>query len=189
MSVFTRHPVPFKYLGIPICAKRISDAECTGLVQKMTARIKVWSSRNISFAGRVVLINSVLLTVHTYWCQLLILPKKIISEIESVCRNFLWRQGRSEGSGSVAWRSLCKPKAAGGLGFMNTSDWNEAALFKHYSITGEVISAAARNLNTIYGAGFSQEVLQQVKTWLDWRVTSSSLQAIVRRVDRGNTPS
>ncbi|XP_030502749.2 uncharacterized protein LOC115717921 [Cannabis sativa] len=238
MSGFTRHPAPFKYLGIPICAKRISAAECTGLI--------------------------------------LILPKKIISEIETVCRNYLWRQGRSEGSGSVAWRCLCKPKAAGGLGFMSTSDLNEAAIFKHvWSIANKKDNlwirwihsvyikkeewwehkappnsswywckiAEARdkvkqlmNINTFssnqysiaagykliqgnfehffwckgswsrlnvlkhsfivcsdketadhlfFACRFSLEVLQQVKLWLDWRVASSSLQALVRRVDRG----
>uniref|UniRef100_A0A803QSK2 Uncharacterized protein n=1 Tax=Cannabis sativa TaxID=3483 RepID=A0A803QSK2_CANSA len=125
ISSFTRHPTPFKYLGIPICAKRISVDECTGLVQKVVARIKVWSSRNISFAGRVVLMNSVLLTIHTF------LPKKIIYEIKKVCSNFLWKQGLVEGPNSVASGNLCRKNAVGGLGFVNTSDWNEAVLFKH----------------------------------------------------------
>ncbi|KAM6553523.1 hypothetical protein CsatB_014285 [Cannabis sativa] len=51
ISGFTRSSVPFKYLGIPICSKRISQAECNILVDKMTARIKIWSTRHISFAG------------------------------------------------------------------------------------------------------------------------------------------
>ncbi|XP_062089725.1 uncharacterized protein LOC133796267 [Humulus lupulus] len=35
------------------------------------------------------------------------------------------------GSGSVAWEKLCKPKKAGGIGFMNISDWNRATLIKN----------------------------------------------------------
>ncbi|XP_030505297.2 uncharacterized protein LOC115720282 [Cannabis sativa] len=131
ISGFNRQNVPFRYLGVPKCAKRISAEECNDLVQKMIAKIKVWSSRNISFAGRVVLINHVLLTIHTYWCQLLILPKRIIAEIEKIFRNILWSQGVANGASNVAWDSLCKSKSVGGLGFKNTAIWNEAALFKH----------------------------------------------------------
>ncbi|KAM6574467.1 hypothetical protein CsatA_022794 [Cannabis sativa] len=132
ISGFSKQAMPFKYLGIPICYKRISKADCQLLVQKMTARIKQWSTRNISYAGRMVLINSVLLSFHTYWSQILVLPKKVISEIESICRSFLWKGTcYSTGPGSVAWETLCKPKKAGGLGFLKISDWNTAALIKH----------------------------------------------------------
>ncbi|XP_062075606.1 uncharacterized protein LOC133779692 [Humulus lupulus] len=120
VSGFSRNDISFKYLGIPICAKRISAAECKILVEKMTTRIKTWSSRNLSFAGRSVLINSVLLSIHAYWSQIMILPKKLVSEIESICRSFLWKgQSNMIGSGSVAWKKLCKPKKAGGIGFMS----------------------------------------------------------------------
>uniref|UniRef100_A0A803Q408 Reverse transcriptase domain-containing protein n=1 Tax=Cannabis sativa TaxID=3483 RepID=A0A803Q408_CANSA len=43
-SGFQRSNVPFKYLGVPICAKRISSAECSVLVEKMTSRIKTGKS-------------------------------------------------------------------------------------------------------------------------------------------------
>ncbi|XP_062088786.1 uncharacterized protein LOC133795350 [Humulus lupulus] len=123
VSGFSRNDIPFKYLGIPICAKRISAAECKILVEKMTARIKTWSSKNLSFAGRSVLINSMLLSIHAYWSQIMILPKKLVSEIESICRSFLWKgQSNMIGSGSVAWKKLCKPKKAGGIGFMSISE-------------------------------------------------------------------
>uniref|UniRef100_A0A803PQL5 Reverse transcriptase domain-containing protein n=1 Tax=Cannabis sativa TaxID=3483 RepID=A0A803PQL5_CANSA len=36
-----------------------------------------------------------------------------------------------KGPGSVAWETLCKPKKAGGLGFLKIYDWNTAALIKH----------------------------------------------------------
>uniref|UniRef100_A0A803PCI5 Reverse transcriptase zinc-binding domain-containing protein n=1 Tax=Cannabis sativa TaxID=3483 RepID=A0A803PCI5_CANSA len=132
VSGFQRSSVPFKYLGVPICAKRISSAECSVLVEKMTSRIKLWSSWNMSFAGRVVLINSVLLTIHTYWSQILILPKKVIKDIESICRSFLWTQkSNMNGPGSIAWDNLCKSKKAGGIGFHDIEKWNQAAVAKH----------------------------------------------------------
>ena len=131
-SGFSRSKLPFKYLGIPICAKRISAIDCKLLVEKMTARIKSWSTRNLSFAGRSILIQSVLLSIHAYWSQIMILHKEIMSEIERVCTSFLWKgQSIMAGSGSVAWSRLCKPKKAGGIGFMSISEWNRAALIKN----------------------------------------------------------
>uniref|UniRef100_A0A803NH23 AIPP2-like SPOC-like domain-containing protein n=1 Tax=Cannabis sativa TaxID=3483 RepID=A0A803NH23_CANSA len=51
ISGFSKQDIPFKYLGISICAKRISTTDCRILVEKITGRIKVWSSKNLSFAG------------------------------------------------------------------------------------------------------------------------------------------
>lgn len=47
---------PLRYLGVPIMISK----SVLGLVEKMTARIRYWSSRNLSYQGRVCLINSVL---------------------------------------------------------------------------------------------------------------------------------
>uniref|UniRef100_A0A803PBM1 Reverse transcriptase domain-containing protein n=1 Tax=Cannabis sativa TaxID=3483 RepID=A0A803PBM1_CANSA len=60
-SGFSLQKTPFTYLGVPICARKISSKECSILAEKMTTRIRVWSSRHLSFAARTVLINSVLL--------------------------------------------------------------------------------------------------------------------------------
>uniref|UniRef100_A0A803QNG3 Reverse transcriptase zinc-binding domain-containing protein n=1 Tax=Cannabis sativa TaxID=3483 RepID=A0A803QNG3_CANSA len=103
--------LPFKYLGIPICTKKISGKECILLAEKMAARIKTWSTRNISFAGRAVLINSVLLSIHTYWSQIMKLPRKVITELESICRAFLWKgQSMMQGAGLVAWEKVVNAK-------------------------------------------------------------------------------
>ncbi|KAM6567268.1 hypothetical protein CsatA_026396 [Cannabis sativa] len=132
MSGFTREDLPFKYLGLPICAKRISKEECKLLVDKMIARIKVWSTRNLSYAGRAVLINSVLLTIHAYWSQVMILPKRVVADIEAICRSFLGKgQSVMAGAGNIAWKNICKPKKSGGIGFMSIHEWNKAAVIKN----------------------------------------------------------
>ncbi|XP_062114571.1 uncharacterized protein LOC133825675 [Humulus lupulus] len=106
-SGFRKSDVPFSYLGVPIYAKRISAKECSLLVDKMTNRIRSWSTRNISFAGRAVLINSVLLAIHSYWSQIMLLPKKLIKEIKAICRAFLWTgQQMMAGAGKISWDSI-----------------------------------------------------------------------------------
>ncbi|KAM6544056.1 hypothetical protein CsatB_008503 [Cannabis sativa] len=62
----------------------------------------------------------------------MILPRKVVLEIESICRSFLWNGNHvSTGSAAVAWNSICDTKSTSGLGFRNISDWNLAAMFKY----------------------------------------------------------
>ena len=132
ITCFAKGSFPVKYLGVPQSPRKWRAADCHGLVYKITKRINCWAMRHLSYAGRVQLIDSVLFSLHTYWCSLFILPKKIITQIEDICRNFLWHQTASRhNSPQVAWANVCKPKVAGGLGHKNSSIWNTAAVGKH----------------------------------------------------------
>ncbi|XP_074315708.1 uncharacterized protein LOC141651916 [Silene latifolia] len=88
--------LPFKYLGIPIIAKRISASECSKLA------------------------------------QIFILPANILKKVEALCRSFLW-QGKEIANGPplISWDTCCMPKKAGGLGIIEHSRWNVAALGKY----------------------------------------------------------
>ncbi|XP_062094314.1 uncharacterized protein LOC133800371 [Humulus lupulus] len=152
VSGFRKSDVPFNYLGVPICAKRISAKESSLLVDKMTNRIRSWSTRNISFVGWVVLINSILLSIHSYWSQIILLPRKVIKEIEAICRAFLWTGKKlMVGAGKIAWDSMCKPKAAGGIGFKNISEWNKAAMFKYvWAVAAKEDNLWVRWVHSVY---------------------------------------
>lgn len=66
-SGFKHSRLPFKYLGVPISTKKISTADCNQLIDKMVSRIRIWSTENISFAGRRQLVNYVLKNISVYW--------------------------------------------------------------------------------------------------------------------------
>ncbi|XP_062094157.1 uncharacterized protein LOC133800218 [Humulus lupulus] len=152
VSGFTRSSLPFCYLGIPICSKKISSTECGIILEKMVHKIKQWSSQKISYMGRVTLINSVLLSIHSYWAQIMTLPKKLLRDIEATCRAFLWK-GMVEylGPSLVAWNNICLPKAVGGLGFRKILDWNIAALGKYvWAIASKKDNLWVRWIRSVY---------------------------------------
>ncbi|XP_057532912.1 uncharacterized protein LOC130810803 [Amaranthus tricolor] len=77
-SQFTYGSLPFKYLGVPLSSKRLSIVHFEQIPDKMTWRIRAWSAKNLSYAARLQLINSVLMGISTYWCQMFILPRRVL---------------------------------------------------------------------------------------------------------------
>ncbi|KAI3426756.1 GRAS domain-containing protein [Psidium guajava] len=129
---FAEGKLPFRYLGVPIVSKRLSKADCHGLVDYITARAQSWSHRFLSFAGRLQLITSVLRTIYNFWAGVFILPKAVLNCIERVLRQFLWTgAGLSVGGAKVSWSHVCLPKNEGGLGIRRMLDCNKAAMLKH----------------------------------------------------------
>ena len=119
---FTEGHLPIKYLGMPITTSRVTKVECRLLVEKITTRIKSWTLRNISYAGRVILMNTVLFGIFTFWARIFILPQEVVNEVTKVCRNFLWGgEAKYKKALYVAWNTICQPKNQGGLGVKNFS--------------------------------------------------------------------
>ena len=56
----------------------------------MTSKIWGFQGKELSYAARHQLVNSVLMSITTYWCQIFVLPKKVIKDVIAVCRAFLW---------------------------------------------------------------------------------------------------
>ena len=81
--------LPFKYLGVPVPASRLSAMDCSLLVDKITKKIAIWATKTKSYAGRVALINGLLMGIYSFWATIFILPKKVIKEVNDKFRNFL----------------------------------------------------------------------------------------------------
>lgn len=108
--------LPFKYLGVPLSSQRLSVMQCQPLVQKILHRLNGWATKLLSYSGRVQLIKSVINGLQSYWCQIFILPQKVIKMVQAACRVFLWT-GKTNTSrrALVAWERVMLPKQAGGL--------------------------------------------------------------------------
>ena len=118
--------LPLTYLSVPIVASRLTKVECTQLITKIKAKVNQWSTRHISYAGQLVLINSVIFGMINYWASIFLLPNDVIERLTQICRNFLWN-GNAE---PISWQRSCMPKSKGGLGIKDLATWNKATIAK-----------------------------------------------------------
>ncbi|CAM8999011.1 unnamed protein product [Rhodiola kirilowii] len=128
LANFQKGQLPFNYLGVPLHGKRLKGAYFSMIIDKMTSKIKAWSSRFLSYAGRLVLVKHVLSFIGSYWMRVLIFPKCVLKKISAICRNYLWTGVASGRRNLVAWKEVCKPKHVGGLGILNLSIYNKVLL-------------------------------------------------------------
>lgn len=76
-----RGSFPFKYLGVPLTTRKLSFTDCKPLIEKTVARNKSWAAKLFTYAGRLQLVKSVLFVIQLYWCQIFVMPKKVMKEI------------------------------------------------------------------------------------------------------------
>ncbi|XP_074291826.1 uncharacterized protein LOC141618631 [Silene latifolia] len=101
VSGFRKGTLPFKYLGIPISSKKLTNNEGRKLTDKITARIRSSGATHLFYAGRLTL-ELPMGGKDTYWS-----------------------------APAVGWDHYCAPKNEGGLGLKHSKNWNKAQLGKY----------------------------------------------------------
>lgn len=68
---------------------------------------------------------------QVYWANAVLLPKKVIRQIEALYRNYLW-SGSADHMNMplIAWENTTLPRNEGGLGLLQLKAWNIAAFGK-----------------------------------------------------------
>ncbi|WMV60256.1 hypothetical protein MTR67_053641 [Solanum verrucosum] len=112
---FCEGTLPFIYLGVSLSSKKLTTDQWLPLVEKITQKMKCWSAKLLSYAGRLQWIKSIVFGKKTNWAHVFLLPKKIMKHVESPCRSFLWTGKETISRRAlVSWEKICIPKAAGG---------------------------------------------------------------------------
>ncbi|XP_021734030.1 uncharacterized protein LOC110700736 [Chenopodium quinoa] len=88
------------HLGVPIDLKGNKSSNFLYVVDKIAMRIMAWNSCKLSFSSKIILANTVLISMATHVMNSFKLPKSIVSKIESLIYNFLWG---NKGNKGIQW--------------------------------------------------------------------------------------
>lgn len=101
------------------------------LREMMVKKMNAWSEKALSKAGKEVLLKVVAQAVPTYAMSCFKLPVSLCREFSSLMVNFWWgSNGDKKKVHWMNWKSLCKSKINGGLGFREFQAFNLALLAK-----------------------------------------------------------
>ncbi|KAL0410924.1 UNVERIFIED_CONTAM: hypothetical protein Slati_3682100 [Sesamum latifolium] len=119
-----------KYLGLPALVGRSKREIFQNLKDRIWKRLQSWKSRNLSQAGKVVLLKSVVQAMPIYVMSCFLLPVSICRELESRMADFLWHNKDVRKIHWLSWDKLCASKDRGGLGLRKMAAFNKAMLAK-----------------------------------------------------------
>ena len=166
-----------RYLGVPLRPTKCKASDFEVILKKIRLSLNSWASRNLSYAGRTQLIQSVLLGIRNHWMNIFLLPQHVVRDIDRMCRNFLWGVKETRIKFHLAsWEFVCRPKAYGGLGFREGSAWNKTMIAKFlWAISFKQDQFWVKWVNTIYlkGVPIRDYKLKQDDSWY-WKKTNQA---------------
>ncbi|XP_074282981.1 uncharacterized protein LOC141607524 [Silene latifolia] len=152
---------------MPIQTTRPKKQDCECLVDKICARIHGYGARKFSYAGRLVIVKSVLNSLHSYWASMFVIPKGIIKSIEAVCRNFLWDNSADyRRTPLVGWDTIFRPKDEGGLGLKDQESWNKA-------MVGRLVDWVSTQRDSIWVHWVQSNYLKG-QEWMEYKPSTNS---------------
>jgi hypothetical protein len=123
-----RATFPLKYLGLPLSSSRLKKSDFQFLIDKISNKLSGWNGKNLSMAGRLTLVKSVITSQAIYLLSALRAPKEILNLIDSRRKKFLWA-GCAQITGGkckVNWLRSARPKECGGLGILHLTKFARA---------------------------------------------------------------
>jgi hypothetical protein len=94
----------------------------------MTGKLNAWNGRNVSMAGRLTLVKSVLTSQVIHLLSALHVPKEILKLIDTKRKQFLWAGNDvlTGGKCKVNWLRAARSKKGGGLGILHLGKFSRA---------------------------------------------------------------
>lgn len=124
--------LPFKYLGVPVGANMNLSRNWKPITDRFKSKLSTWKSRNLSFGGKITLIQAVLGSLPTYFLTLFKAPTGVLNDLEKIRRDFLWGGGIENCSRIrwVSWEKIVESKDSGGLGVGSLKALNIGLMLK-----------------------------------------------------------
>ncbi len=122
---------PVRYSGCQVGIELSPVEQIAPLLLTIRRKLLLWSTAKLSFAGRILVVNQVLLATMWYILSCWVFSKSCINQIQRAIRCFLWSGKDNDSSrAKVAWAVISLPKAQGGLGIIDPVNQSRALLAK-----------------------------------------------------------
>ena len=103
----------------------------SSIVNRIKQKAISWSSRQLSPAGKLTMLKSVLTATPTFAMSCFLLPVGLCNQIQSALIRFWWDPSETKkGICWVSWDKLTESKHGGGLGIKDIQQFNKALLGK-----------------------------------------------------------
>jgi hypothetical protein len=120
-----------RYLGCQIGVELSAEQQLAPLLMNIRRKLLSWSSSRLSLAGRVQIVNHVLLASMWYTLSCWIFSKSCVNQLQRLIRSYLWSgRGDESARAKVAWSVITLPTSQGGLGIIDPVDQSKALLSK-----------------------------------------------------------
>jgi hypothetical protein len=129
MGLTASWALPMQYLGLPVSDRSLSAADWSFLIEKVGHRVDPWQGLFLGPAGRLELTNSCLSSLPMFAMSMYLLHDKTHGEMNKSRARFFWERVNAKRH-MVDWDTVCRPKAFGGLGILNTKRMNIALMVK-----------------------------------------------------------
>lgn len=141
-----------KYFGLLTLMRRSRSKSFKLIVDRIEQKLSNHKVKLLSQVGKEVFIKSVVQAMPTYSMSVFNLPQVLLNQINKKIRNFWWGQCEQEKKVQwVAWQTLGKVKARGGLGFRDLHSFIVAMLAKQgWRLLQQPYSLASRVLKAKY---------------------------------------
>jgi len=120
-----------RYLGYKLKPLGYRITDWIWLIVKLEKRLNIWYHRYLSRVGRLTLIKGVLEATSVYWMALAWILRGILSRIQTLCSQFLWKGKQPSIIFSwVKWDALSILKKWEGWGIKKMEDFSTASATK-----------------------------------------------------------
>ncbi|KAI0497299.1 hypothetical protein KFK09_020522 [Dendrobium nobile] len=166
------------FLAIKVDMEQAYDSMCWATLERMLIELG-FPSRFISFAGKMVLVKSVFLSLPVFTMTHSLDPMSTLLEFDKICRDFIWNEcDGKRGLHYLAWDHVCKPKEYGGWGVQSSVERRDAMRAKFaWKLIDNPDSLLSRQLNARYGENWWKYRLYG-RSSSTWKILFSGWNAI-----------
>jgi hypothetical protein len=105
---------PFRYLGIPMHHRKLMNKDWKHVEERFQKRLNCWRSKLLSVGGRLILINSVLSSLHMFMLSFFEVPRGVLKKLDYFRSRFFWQSDEHKKKYRLTkWEVVCTPKDQG----------------------------------------------------------------------------